>query len=148
MAAEAGGLRGGISESLDQILRLSELAAFEDDEAGPDSRISVSAMKSMISRTQGLFLTASLLSSETALAEWKRLPEPAQHSESQLRNALLAELDRAAASLMDGKLPGRVDLDIPFGKQNAIATWLPGPNFERHRGELVRRLVTQVGQLA
>ena len=145
---EAASLRGEINKNIDDTLRLSELAAFEAEEDGPPGLITVYSMKSLISTTQSLFLTASLLSSESCMSEWERSHGPVRQAESELRNAVAAELDRTAAALMDGKRLGGINLDRPLQLWNTAAAELPAEIAGPHRSELLRRLVTQMAQLA
>ena len=145
-AAEIRDLRGGITGALDETIRLAAVTTFEDDEAGARDGMSANTMETLINRTQGVFLTATLLANEAGLAERQRLPELAQRAESQLRGAVTAELDRTAALLTDGKLGEPIDLETAFAAWDRAAS-RPVPEVSQDgRVTLVRRLATQARQ--
>ena len=147
---EAQNLRAEITTNLDETVRLAQTAPFENDEVGPDDRNSARIMEALVARTQEVFLTATLLTSEAALIEWQRLPERLQHSESELRRAAAAQFDRAAAFLMDGALYEKLDLEAQFAAWNRVTAHSLSESPRNGRAILVRRLPThaqQVGRL-
>jgi hypothetical protein len=76
---------------------------------------------------------------EDSLIEWQRLPEPAQHAESELRSAAAAQLNRAA-ELLTAKTPReQIELRPQFEASN---------HFALHRAILLQRLVTQAQAVA
>ena len=143
----AGSLRAEIATNLDETLRLAEAAKFEEGEAGPRIQSSAQDTESLISRTQDVFLTATLLANEAALMEWQHLPEPAQRAESELRTAAAAQLDRTAASLIGGSPGERFDLEASFTTwRRATAASLAAP-LPEGRESLLRHLATQAQEV-
>jgi hypothetical protein len=132
-------LRSEITTSLDATFRLAELAVFEEEEGGPRDRISVNTIETLVAQTQGIFLTATSLASEAALTEWQRLPVPVQRAESELRNAVAAQLERTAAWLTDGTLNEPSDL----AAWNRLTSPASSEISSDGRASLLHRLATQ-----
>jgi hypothetical protein len=120
--------------------------SFEGDEPGPLDGLSANTIESLITRAQGVFLTATLLSNEAALTAWHRLPEPTQHAESELRSAAAAQLDHTAALLMDGNPSEPGDLETKLANWMAVTSAAPSELSRDGRAALVQRLAAQARQ--
>ncbi|HEY5751737.1 MAG TPA: FUSC family protein [Chthoniobacterales bacterium] len=132
-----------VAEALNESLRLLELAAFEDRETLRLDGLSPRALESVVGRTQGISLIATMLSGETELAEWRQLEKTAQEAEAALRRSAAEQLRRVAAFVENGT---RLDSgDFKF----AIATWENAVSqiAVNDRTRFVRRLVEQIRHL-
>lgn len=139
----AGELRREVTEALNESLRLLELAAFEDSETHRPDGLSPLALESVVGRTRGTSLIATMLSGETELAEWHRLEKTAQEAEAALRRSAAEELRRVAGLVENG---ARLDSSA---FKFAIATWenAVGQTAVNDRTRFVRRLIEQIRHL-
>jgi uncharacterized membrane protein YccC len=131
-----------ITRDLDNMLRLSELVAFEHiiipTQAGP----SLSALERMTADTQALCLITAILQEQTKLEEWQRLSPPVQEAEIALRASAARQLQYVATYVETGHCPKSGELELAFAEWNRIAP----PQAENDRPRLVRRVIDQVRQ--
>jgi len=143
---KAMSLRAEITASIDEALRLAELAAFEVEAPGRRVSSSTQEMEAMLSRTQDVFLTATLLASEASLIEWQRLPGPAQRAESEFRTTVAMQLDQTADVLLGRAGEKQVDLEASFADLRRATAASLAEYSPEGRIALLRRLATQARQ--
>src|SRR5437016_7623188 len=96
--SEAHALIRATSKSFDYTRRYVELTQFEFEESPDRDRTSLGDLESTLSRAEEVFVAASSLVGDEALATWQQLPADAQAAESKLRNVVAKRIERAAAS--------------------------------------------------
>src|SRR3954465_7376532 len=84
---EAHNLLAETSKSFEQARRYADLTVFEFEETPNGERTSLGNLEGTLSRTENVFVAASSLVGDEALATWQRLPADVQMTESALRNA-------------------------------------------------------------
>ena len=72
--SEAHALIGATSKSFDQTRRYVELTQFEFEESPDRDRTSLGDLESTLSRAEEVFVAATSLASDEALATWQQLP--------------------------------------------------------------------------
>jgi multidrug resistance protein MdtO len=146
-AEEGASLPTEISGNLDDSLRLAELGLFEDNEADLHASLRAREIEAMVHRTQGLHLTATILTGRAALVDWQGLSEAAQACDSELRNAAVAQLERIAARIENDAVPKPVDPNAPLSAcdPHHIDSLAEAP--DRGRADLLRGLTVQVQDL-
>jgi multidrug resistance protein MdtO len=135
-------ISAAITRDLDNMLRLSELVAFEHivipSQAGP----SLSSLERMTAETQALCLMTDILLEQTKLEEWQRLNLPVQEAEITLRASAARQLQHVAIYVETGNCPKSAELESAFAEWNRIAP----PQAENDRPRLMRRVVEQIRQ--
>ena len=91
--SEAHALIGATSKSFDQTRRYVELTQFEFEESPDRDRTSLGDLESTLSRAEEVFVAATSLAGDEALATWQQLPADAQAAESKLRNVVAKRVD-------------------------------------------------------
>src|SRR6266446_5576852 len=82
---EADALIGEIAKSFGQARRYAELTEFEFEDSRQGDRTSLGNLKTTLSRAEEVFVSATSLVGDEALATWQRLPADLQMTESALR---------------------------------------------------------------
>jgi uncharacterized membrane protein YccC len=137
--AEAHGLIAETSKSFEQARRYVDLTAFEFEESPGSGRMAVENTESTLSRAERLFVTATSLFSDHALDEWQQLPPAGRIAESELRDAVARQVERAANS--DIAEDAGTDLSAAFARWNEAVQPLQVKN---SRIALVSQIVTEV----
>ena len=136
--SEAHALIGATSESFDHTRRYVELTQFEFEESPDRDRTSLGDLESTLSRAEEVFVAATSLAGDEALATWRQLPADAQAAESKLRNVVAKRVDH------DGPEETDANLSIAFARWTETMQALQVKN---SRVGLVSQLVTEVQQL-
>ena len=131
-----------ITRDLDNMLRLSELVAFEHIVIPIQTGPSLSALERMTAETQALCLMTNILLEQTKLEEWQRLSLQVQEAEITLRTSAARQLQHVATYVETGHCPKSAELESAFAEWNRIAP----PQAENDRPRLVRRVIDQVRQ--
>jgi multidrug resistance protein MdtO len=136
----AADLRGKLTKDLDSTLRLSELTMFEAGETDGPPELSPLSLQAIAEHAQAACLVGTALSTETELAEWQRLGQPAQEAETALRTSAAKRLEGIATFVESGR---RSESD---NFESAVANWkratvqITGND----RSRLLRALVEQI----
>ena len=136
--SEAHALIGATSESFDHTRRYVELTQFEFEESPDRDRTSLGDLESTLSRAEEVFVAATSLAGDEALATWQQLPADAQAAESKLRNVVAKRVDHDSPEETDANL------------STAFARWtetMQALQVKNSRVGLVSQLVTEVQQL-
>ena len=96
---EAHNLLAETSNSFEQARRYADLTVFEFEETPNGERTSLGILEGTLSRTENVFVAASSLVGDEALATWQRLPADVQMTESALRNAAANRIEQAMAPI-------------------------------------------------
>ena len=96
---EAHNLLAETSKSFEQARRYADLTVFEFEETPNGERTSLGNLEGTLSRTENVFVAASSLVGDEALATWQRLPADVQMTESALRNAAANRIEQAMAPI-------------------------------------------------
>ena len=136
--SEAHALIGATSKSFDQTRRYVELTQFEFEESPDRDRTSLGDLESTLSRAEEVFVAATSLAGDEALATWQQLPADAQAAESKLRNVVAKRVDHDSPEETDA------NLSIAFARWTETMQALQVKN---SRVGLVSQLVTEVQQL-
>jgi multidrug resistance protein MdtO len=140
--AVAKPVSAAITRDLDNMLRLSELVAFEHIVIPSQGGPSLSALERMTADTQALCLMTDILLEQTKLEEWQRLSLPVQAAEMALRASAARQLQHVATYVETGHCPKSAELELAFAEWNRIAP----PQAENDRPRLVRRVIERVRQ--
>src|SRR5213595_862450 len=97
--AEADTLIAETSKSFEQARRYADLTVSEFKESPNGERTSLGILEGTLSRTEDVFVAASSLVGDEALATWQRLPADVQMTESALRNAAANQIEQAMAPI-------------------------------------------------
>jgi uncharacterized membrane protein YccC len=136
--SETHALIGATSKSFDHTRRYVELTQFEFEESPDRDRTSLGDLESTLSRAEEVFVAATSLAGDEALATWRQLPADAQAAESKLRNVVAKRVDH------DGPEETDANLSIAFARWTETMQALQVKN---SRVGLVSQLVTEVQQL-
>jgi multidrug resistance protein MdtO len=137
-------LRGKLTKDLDGALRLSELALFEGSETDGPPGLSPSSLQAIAEQAQAACLIGTALSTETELAEWQRLGQPAQEAETALRTSVAKKLEGIATFVESGQPSETGDFESALANLNRIVA----PSEGNERVRLLRGLVEQIRQPA
>src|SRR5437016_4589203 len=133
--SEAHALIGATSKSFDHTRRYVELTQFEFEESPDRDRTSLGDLESTLSRAEEVFVAASSLVGDEALATWQQLPADAQAAESKLRNVVAKRVDHDSPEETDANL------------STAFARWtetMQAVQVKNSRVALVSQLVSEV----
>jgi len=136
--SEAHALIGAPSTSFDHTRRYVELTQFEFEESPDRDRTSLGDLESTLSRAEEVFVAATSLAGDEALATWQQLPADAQATESKLRNVVAKRVDHDSPEETDA------NLSIAFARWTETMQALQVKN---SRVGLVSQLATEVRQL-
>jgi uncharacterized membrane protein YccC len=136
--SEAHVLIGATSTSFDHTRRYVELTQFEFEESPDRDRTSLGDLESTLSRAEEVFVAATSLAGDEALATWQQLPADAQAAENKLRNVVAKRVDHDSPEETDA------NLSIAFARWTETMQALQVKN---SRVGLVSQLVTEVQQL-
>src|SRR6266513_1389291 len=136
---KAQALVAEISRELEQAQRQAELTGFEIGEPQAGDRVSLGNLEAALSRAEHMLNLATSLTTDSAWTEWQQLPPDAQHTESELRNAIAKRVERAAAS--DEREDAGVNLSTAFARWTEMMQALQPKN---SRVGLVSQIVTEV----
>jgi multidrug resistance protein MdtO len=137
-------LRGKLTKDLDGALRLSELALFEGSETDGPPKLSPSSLQAIAEQAQAACLIGTALSTETELAEWQRLGQPAQEAETALRASVAKKLEGIATFIESGQHSEAGDFESALVNWNRVVAPAEGND----RARLLRSLVEQIRQPA
>src|SRR5438128_336977 len=99
--AEAHDLIPETSKTFKQARRYAELTTFEFEESPNRDRTSLGNLEETLSRAEDVFGVATSLANDQAWNEWQQLPAAAKTAESELRDAVARQVERAANSEID-----------------------------------------------
>src|SRR5438105_2888323 len=136
--SEAHALIGATSKSFDHTRRYVELTQFEFEESPDRDRTSLGDLESTLSRAEEVFVAASSLVGDEALATWQQLPADAQAAESKLRNVVAKRVDHDRPEESDA------NLSTAFARWTEITQAL---QLKNSRVALVSQIITEVQQL-
>jgi uncharacterized membrane protein YccC len=137
--ADAHRLIGETSKNFDQARRYADLTVFEFEESPGSGRVAVENTESTLSHAERLFVTATSLANDQAWNEWQQLPAAAKTAESELRDAVARQVERAAAS--DELEHAGANLSTAFARWTEMMQALQVKN---SRVALVSQIVTEV----
>src|SRR5438132_2582730 len=140
--SEAHALIRATSKSFDYTRRYVELTQFEFEESPDRDRTSLGNLESTLSRAEEVFVAASSLVGDEALATWQQLPAAAKTAESELRDVAAKRIERVAAS--DEREDAGANLSTAFARWTETMQAL---QMNSSRVGLVSQLVTEVQQL-
>src|SRR5438132_5589632 len=133
--SEAHALIRATSKSFDYTRRYVELTQFEFEESPDRDRTSLGNLESTLSRAEEVFVAASSLVGDEALATWQQLPADAQAAERKLRNVVAKRVDHDSPEESDANL------------STAFARWtetMQALQVKNSRVALVSQIVTEV----
>src|SRR4029077_7300670 len=119
-----------------------DLTQFEFEESPNGERTSLGNLESTLSRAENVFAAASSVVGDEALANGQQLPADAQAAESELRNVVARQVERAVNH--DSPEETDANLSIAFARWTEITQALQVKN---SRVGLVSQIVTEVQQL-
>jgi len=137
--AEAHDLIPETSKTFEQARRYAELTTFELEESPNRDRTSLGNLESTLSRAEEVFVAATSLANDQAWNEWQQLPAAAKTAESELRDAVARQVERAANG--DIAEDAGTDLSAAFARWNEAVQPLQVKN---SRVALVSQIVTEV----
>src|SRR6266849_10585607 len=114
--AEAHDLIPETSKTFEQARRYAELTTFEFEESPNRDRTSFGNLETTLSRSDYVFVAATSLSSDQAWNEWQQLSAAAKTAESELRDAVARQVERAANG--DIAEDAGTDLSAAFARWN------------------------------
>ena len=126
------------AKGFEQARRYAELTQFEFEESPDRDRTSLGDLESTLSRAEEVFVAATSLAGDQALATWQQLPADAQAAESKLRSVVAKRVDHDSPEETDA------NLSIAFARWTETMQALQVKN---SRAALVSQLVTEVQQL-
>ena len=126
------------AKGFEQARRYAELTQFEFEESSDRDRTSLDDLESTLSRAEEVFVAATSLAGDQALATWQQLPADAQAAESKLRKVVAKRVDHDSPEETDA------NLSIAFARWTETMHALQVKN---SRVGLVSQLVTEVQQL-
>jgi len=137
--AEAHDLIPETSKTFGQTRRYAELTTFEFEESPNRDRTSLGNLESTLSRAEEVFVAATSLANDQAWNEWQQLSAAAKTAESELRDAVARQVERAANG--DIAEDAGTDLSAAFARWNEAVQPLQVKN---SRVALVSQIVTEV----
>ena len=137
--AEAHDLIPETSKTFEQARRYAELTTFEFEESPNRDRTSLGNLESTLSRAEEVFVAATSLANDQAWNEWQQLSAAAKTAESELRDAVARQVERAANG--DIAEDAGTDLSAAFARWNEAVQPLQVKN---SRVALVSQIVTEV----
>src|SRR5207253_7865724 len=114
--SEAHALIEETAKGFEQARRYAELTQFEFEESPDRDRTSLGDLESTLSRAEEVFVAATSLANDQAWNEWQQLPAAAKTAESELRDAVARQVERAANS--DIAEDAGTDLSAAFARWN------------------------------
>jgi multidrug resistance protein MdtO len=137
------GLDGEIGKELNEMPRLSELAAFEDSEELDREILTSARLESIGEHAQVIYLIATELSGEAEREAWQRLDAEARDTDAAVRAGIADQVGRTAIFIEGGQPSDASGIGSALTAMEGKIEQIP----ESDRARFLRRVIKEVQQI-